>query len=237
MFAGSFADILGSRIFRESFERDFAPSLTLLPVESEFVALGPTPLAALEWCAEKGLLDRRRILGAFAHPSTGAGSQVDVYLGARDFADLHANDPVKRRAAWLLDASRRMAMATGSANTGNQKPSAPIAKPASQPKEQQIMISPPATNPAAAKAPYGIHAIVTRGQHAGEILRPHVHEDGKIVVSPTRFEKDYVRLSAHEPLEPWLSRGYRLRMSLPHFPARAASLIAPASIRGRDHEA
>ena len=35
--------------------------------------------------------------------------------------------------------------------------------------------------------------VVARGRGAGTVLVPHVHDDGMYVVSPSRFEKDYVR--------------------------------------------
>ena len=68
-FAGSFEDVLGSRVMRSSFERDFAATLPLISPEAYYVALGPTPLAALDWCAAHGLLQAEQVLGAFAHPS------------------------------------------------------------------------------------------------------------------------------------------------------------------------
>ena len=38
------------------------------------------------------------------------------------------------------------------------------------------------------------HFIVQRGKTAGTVLYPHVHADGCYIVSPSRFEKDYVRV-------------------------------------------
>jgi len=71
--------------------------------------------------------------------------------------------------------------------------------------------------------------IVTRGKNKGEVGTPHIHEDGQIVVSKTRFEKDYIRVNPSEPLLEWLQKGYRVRMSAPGL---APSLINPASILG-----
>lgn len=107
-FAGSFDDVLESPLLRASFERDFAATLPLLPSNALYVALGPTPLDALDWCAARGLLQREQVMGAFAHPSNNGGSQVAVYLGEKSPNDLHQKDPVRHRTAWLLAAAARM---------------------------------------------------------------------------------------------------------------------------------
>jgi hypothetical protein len=107
-FAGSFADVLASPIFRRSFEEDFVPSLVSLPRTARFVALGPTPLEALDWCAERRHLDKEQVMGALAHPSSNGGSQVKVYLGEISGAALSPSDPVRYRLEWLSAASRRM---------------------------------------------------------------------------------------------------------------------------------
>lgn len=107
-FAGSFLDILGSPIFRRSFEEDFVPSLASLPRSARFVALGPTPLDALDWCVEQGHLNEEQVMGALAHPSSNGGSQVKVYLGELSEDALSSRDPVRHRLDWLTTASRRM---------------------------------------------------------------------------------------------------------------------------------
>jgi hypothetical protein len=112
MFALSFGHILRSDLLRGCFERDFVPTLATLPQDSRFIALGRTPLEGLEWCAREGYLSPDRILGAFAHPSGGGGSQVAVYLGLKDPATLRPRDPVRNRVRWLLEASTRMQDAT-----------------------------------------------------------------------------------------------------------------------------
>jgi hypothetical protein len=233
MFAGSFEEVLASPVLRESFERDFVASLPMLRQDALFVALGPTPLAALDHCAGRGLLHPRQVLGAFAHPSAGGGSQVPVYLGDKRPEDLAAGDPVRHRLGFLLPAAEQMRMAVEarlSGQIGSTRPArSPLrsesstngAKPAPRPARQS---SPPANTT-------GLHYVVTRGTNAGTVLRPHIHTDGHLVVSPTRFEKDYVRLPSDTDVEPYLSGGYSLRMSAP---GCAPSLIAPASIRGRN---
>jgi hypothetical protein len=42
---------------------------------------------------------------------------------------------------------------------------------------------------------FDLHAFVSRGPDAGELLFPHLHKDGTYVVSQTRFEDDYVRIA------------------------------------------
>lgn len=111
-FAGSFEEVLKTPIFRESFERDFASSLSLLSSEAVYVGLGPTPLDALDHCVGRGLIAASQILGAFAHSSTQAGSQVDIYLGTRSPSSLNENDPVRNRVGFLLPAYERMKTAT-----------------------------------------------------------------------------------------------------------------------------
>jgi len=115
MFAGSFETILQSNLLRGCFERDFVTSLATLPSDALFIALGPTPLDALEWCAGRGFISQRRILGAFPHPSRQAGSQVDVFLGLKDPATLKPKDPTRHRVKWLLGAAERMHSATSCA--------------------------------------------------------------------------------------------------------------------------
>jgi hypothetical protein len=107
-FAGSFADVLSSPIFRRSFEQDFLPSLAALSRSALFVALGPTPLDALDWCVAQGHLQAHQVMGALAHPSSNGGSQVRVYLGEIHGKDLSLNDPVRHRVPWLEKASDRM---------------------------------------------------------------------------------------------------------------------------------
>jgi hypothetical protein len=108
-FAGSFQEVLRSEPFRISFERDFATTLPLLPRDARYIALGPTPLAALDWCAEQDLIRKDQVLGAFAHPSSSGGSAVPVYLGKR-IEELKPRDPVAKR-GWLIRDAARMSRA------------------------------------------------------------------------------------------------------------------------------
>jgi hypothetical protein len=76
----------------------------------------------------------------------------------------------------------------------------------------------------------GFHAFVSRGEHEGVRLYPHLHEDGTYVVSLTRFARDYVRIASEADLEAWLLKGYRLRMSNINEGIPAPSLIVPTKI-------
>jgi hypothetical protein len=106
-FAGTFQEVLEVESFRECFERDFAATLPLISGEARYIALGPTPLEALDWCAKHGLLKPEQVLGAFAHPSRNGGSQVAVYLGEKPIKTLSPKDPVRKR-PWLVPLAERM---------------------------------------------------------------------------------------------------------------------------------
>lgn len=80
--------------------------------------------------------------------------------------------------------------------------------------------------------PAGLHAVITRGKNKGKYLYPHRHEDGMYVVSPNRFEKNYIRIASLADVPGWLANGYSLRMSNPAEGITAPSLIAPVSVRG-----
>jgi hypothetical protein len=76
---------------------------------------------------------------------------------------------------------------------------------------------------------FKLHAFVARGSRKGELLFPHKHEDGAFVVSKTRFEKEYERVSEDEILN-WLEKGFGLRMSNPQKGINSPSLVTPESI-------
>jgi len=84
--------------------------------------------------------------------------------------------------------------------------------------------------PADADNPSRLHAFVSRGAHAGTMLFPHRHKDGSYVVSMTRFETDYVRVSDPAALLGWVEKGYHIRMSNPVTGVNAPSLIEPGAI-------
>jgi hypothetical protein len=76
---------------------------------------------------------------------------------------------------------------------------------------------------------FKLHAFVNRGKNKGELLFPHKHEDGKFIVSPTRYEKDYIRVEEEQILR-WLEKGLKLRMSNPNKGISAPSLISRESV-------
>jgi len=247
MFNGSFKQIMASPAFRTCFERNFVPELAQISRDAVFVALGDTPLAALDHCVSMGLLEPERVLGALAHPSTQGGSQVDVYLGIRAPSTLDAADPVCHRVPRLLANAERMKIAVARLNGGEAICGAFAARelPALQPTSSVtpvIKTAPPKPVLAATATPDGLgpnghlHALVTRGRAKGTKLVPHVNADGCYVVSPTRFEVDYQRVPFGQPLEPYLRSGLSLRMSATGSAPRTPSLITPNSILGRSPE-
>jgi hypothetical protein len=231
-FGGSFDYILASDIFRESFERDFILSLARLAEDAWFVALGPTPLATLNWCANQGLIASKQILGAFPHPSPESGSQVAAYLGEKLPDGLGHDDPVQHRLSFLVPAYRRMLQATNTLHSGrlshSPSPQLPPLVPRALFAGTHITPTPAALGSEEKSSVAGLYAFVSRGRKKGTVLRPHIQDNGYIV-SMTRYEKDYIRVPLHEPLERYLRDGFSLRMSAP---GCAPSLISPRSIRG-----
>ncbi|WP_120010071.1 hypothetical protein [Teichococcus vastitatis] len=242
MFNGSFDEVMRSPALRACFEQHFLPEVAQVPEEAVFVALGPTPLDALDHAAARGLVAPERILGALAHPSKSGGSQVDAYLGLRDPETLKARDPVRLRVPRLRAQAERMRLAVA-------KLRGEVVAPIVLPPPPAVVAAPPlvrataapraprpAPKPAAKLSATGggsndrLHAFVQRGKNKGLKLTPHVHEDGCYVVSPTRYEEDYIRVPADQPLERYLQQGLRLRMSAP---IHGNSLIVPTSIFGR----
>jgi hypothetical protein len=109
MFAGSFEEILANPLLRECFHDCFVRSLDTLSRAELYLALGPTPQAALRWCAEHGRIDGSRI-AAFPHPSPSAGSQIRYFLREIGREALNPRDPTRHRAEWL-DAAYLQALA------------------------------------------------------------------------------------------------------------------------------
>ena len=76
-----------------------------------------------------------------------------------------------------------------------------------------------------------IFAKVKRGGNAGVTLYPHKFKDGNYVVSKSRFQSDYIRLTNIGEIKQYIEKGYSLRMSNPNSEKhRAPSLISPSSI-------
>ncbi|GGK10350.1 hypothetical protein GCM10007426_43170 [Alloalcanivorax dieselolei] len=69
--------------------------------------------------------------------------------------------------------------------------------------------------------------IVSRGNEAGIVLTPHLHEDGKYVASMT----DYIRVESIRELRILAKHGFGIRMiSDSSVKQRAPSLISPSSL-------
>jgi hypothetical protein len=101
LFAGSFEDILKSAALRSEFEGQFLTRLQRINKHARYIALGPTPRAALDHAASIGVIGRDQLLGSFAHPSNAAHPQVDIYLQRKKLEDLHPKSPVRHRVARL----------------------------------------------------------------------------------------------------------------------------------------
>lgn len=110
MFAGSFDEVMRSRLLRECFEESFLPTVAELSPDAMYVGLGPCPLDALKWCADHGLIKRSQLLGAFCHPSSSGGSMVPYFLREVAKSDLKPKDPVRSRCDWLDEAYRMMSL-------------------------------------------------------------------------------------------------------------------------------
>lgn len=110
MFAGSFGEVMRSRLLRECFEESFVPTLAELSPDAMYVGLGPCPLDALKWCADRGLIKRSQLLGAFCHPSGSGGSMTRYFLREVAKSDLKPKDPVRSRCNWLDEAYQMMSL-------------------------------------------------------------------------------------------------------------------------------
>ena len=75
-----------------------------------------------------------------------------------------------------------------------------------------------------------LHAFVSRGPQTGTLLFPHKHRDGRYVVSPTRYEKDYTFVDDRSELLGWLKQGFSLRMSNKDGGVPGPRLIEPSKI-------
>jgi hypothetical protein len=72
-------------------------------------------------------------------------------------------------------------------------------------------------------------AEIKRGANKHTILTPHPYRGGLFVVSQTRYEVDYTKVTESE-LMSYIKRGYSVRMSDP-VTRRSPRLICPESIK------
>jgi hypothetical protein len=112
MFAGSFDEVFGSPLLKECFEDCFVPTIREIYEGALYVALGPCPLHALDWCVEHGHLRREQLLGAFCHPSSTGGSKTRYYLREVSLDGLNLRDPTRSQSDWLDRAYERMLEST-----------------------------------------------------------------------------------------------------------------------------
>jgi hypothetical protein len=238
MFSGSFDEIMKVDALRQRFESDFVAPLSEMATDALYVALGKTPHDALRHCVGLDVIKESQLLGALAHPSRSGGSQVAVYLGEKTLDDLDPADPVRGRVEWLSGAYAGMRSATARLIGVNAITTSP---PLLQPSISSTAKAKPPKVKVPERAPVGtydppnssepsLRYIVSRGKAKGTVLRPH-EQDGHYIVSPTRFEADYLRIPLNEAIEPYLKQGLSLRMSALGV---APSLISPGSILGRD---
>lgn len=120
-FNGSFAEIFATQLLKECFLDCFVSSAREINRNALFVALGPCPQAALEWCVKEGALRREQVLGSFCHPSSAGGSTTGYYLREVSKEELDSKNPVRSRCEWLDRSYEQMHAATSSILKGNPK--------------------------------------------------------------------------------------------------------------------
>lgn len=96
-FNGPFKSILTVPALREQFEQRFVHSLSLIPKDAVFVAMGPVVQEGLTWCADRGIVQEHQLLGYFPHASGSSGSQFSYFMRQKQLADLKPKDPVRYR--------------------------------------------------------------------------------------------------------------------------------------------
>lgn len=111
-FNGSFDEIMASPLLKKCFLDCFVPSVREITVEALFVALGPCPQAALDWCVKEGALRQEQVLGSFCHPSSAGGSTTRYYLREVTKDELDPKNPVRSRCDWLDQAYEQMRSST-----------------------------------------------------------------------------------------------------------------------------
>jgi hypothetical protein len=101
-FSGSFQEVLDSPLMKKEFEEQFLPKLARTNKRARYIALGPTPRAALEYAIAENILHREQLLGSFAHPSPAANPQVEVYLQRKRPDELDPRNPILARVPRLV---------------------------------------------------------------------------------------------------------------------------------------
>jgi hypothetical protein len=235
MFNGSFSEILKTPLPRASFESDLLPTLSELRSDARFIALGRSPSEALIWRIKNGRVRRDQLLGAFPHPSGSAGSQVDCFVGKKRADQLTPGDPVRHRLAWLDCARAEVERAVADILRSGVQPHATSTAQTKGLSQSKIVMrfSPQDSDVTIDDLRGEMHAVVRRGKAVGTILYPHVHKDGRYVVSLDRYKKNYIRVETLDGVKEHLRRGLSVRMSNQNEANhRAPSLIAPSFVAG-----
>lgn len=246
MFAGTFAYVMASPLFRECFMDNFVETLRDVNPDALYVGLGDCPEAALRWCVDNGYLKASQVLGAFCHPSTNGGSAPNIYLREKTVADLKPTDPVRHRVASLDQAYARMAKAT-SVLLGQVSPEPVECEQRQRVSPESVMAVQPSasirkhrtlpTDPFVAKVIEMVTAIgftlVRQSQYLAEfvaagqaiyLLKKGTALDSiRIMVHPGLARDDVVHLAG----EGSVSTDYRHHSSMSKFPSRIHTGKAP----------
>jgi len=108
-FNGPFSAVLDVPLLRQQFETVFIPSIEKLRSRTVYIAMGPVVDESLRWCASRGVIKERQLLGYFPHASGNSGSQFAYFMRRKRLEDLHPKDPVRHRVRDLDAAYERIA--------------------------------------------------------------------------------------------------------------------------------
>ena len=93
-------ELMAVPMLRRVFENLFLGALRQMDDQALYLALGRTAWAALGHAVDRGLLQRRQLLGMLPVPAR-AGSMVKYFLREVSVDALSPRDPVRHRTAWL----------------------------------------------------------------------------------------------------------------------------------------
>lgn len=173
-FSGSFEEVMDSPLLKQCFLDCFVPAAREINRDALFVALGPCPQAALQWCVKEGVLQQEQVLGSFCHPSSAGGSMTRYYLRGVSKDELNPRNPVRSRCDWLDQAYEQMRAATSALHgEGHQAPVVTKAMPppvvtrqaAATPEISKL--AKPISRSSAAPTTADITTILREVEHAG----------------------------------------------------------------------
>ena len=193
-FAGGFTLVRKSPVLWRSFMRDFVSSLSSLPSNARFLALGPNPQEALEWCVENEHLAPEQILGSVPHPSPAGGSRTRVFVGDKRIDEIAEDDPVRREVTKLQGQARQL-QATVSTLLGLE--GADTARPwgidfTTEPPETRK-----AKNAAAVKKPTGANPLNSRRDDAFSDIKETLARAGYQLTTGTKKVTQFVHAGTH----------------------------------------